>query len=545
MKLYCICCDQIPWRKEAAIKEFATQNLDVEMFQGIHGPTFGLTARLPCFDSKPYFISPGYIGLHLSNLLLWSRCCERDDEHIVIFEDDPVLLPNFMARLNEVIEVLPRYWDICNLSPCCDEESKTTQDVNELLKVTKYPMCMNAMLYNKKALPFIIKQLSVICNSHVDIEMEKLVLPYLNQYCVKAPLAKQVVDYSVCGRGERTYKDLEGWEFDFSVIYDEALDRVQAPSVFVEIGSWFGKSASYMAEEIKRRYLPVNFYAVDTWKGSMNQPEMLEVVQKHGGDLFKKWQMNMSVTGAIDFVIPIQKDSIEAAKQFEDKSVDFVFFDSEHTYKHLLAELAVWLPKLKDTGVAAGHDLVLFPEVRKCVHAVFGNQYRTYKNSWIVETHPNKYAANTSPVRMTSRERIAKQTKAAIERRPPKRMRQNKGHYPLVLFNCIHRGTDKIGEVPCGCSTSPPIFKCNHPYLQPPKFSGECVKIIEIGAREQLIEERKLLVCQSCTLRVSAPGVPGTVEEWKLLNNSEGDNNVSRASDQTGTTEERKETAST
>src|SRR5690606_30258386 len=41
-------------------------------------------------------------------------------------------------------------------------------------------------------------------------------------------------------------------------------------------------------------------------------------------------------------------DSVEAAKQFDDKSLDFVFIDADHSYEGCKRDIEAWRPKLKD-----------------------------------------------------------------------------------------------------------------------------------------------------------------------------------------------------
>jgi hypothetical protein len=50
------------------------------------------------------------------------------------------------------------------------------------------------------------------------------------------------------------------------------------------------------------------------------------------------------------------KDSVDAAKEIEDHSLDFVFIDANHTYEACKADVEAWLPKVKHTGFIAGHD---------------------------------------------------------------------------------------------------------------------------------------------------------------------------------------------
>jgi len=49
-------------------------------------------------------------------------------------------------------------------------------------------------------------------------------------------------------------------------------------------------------------------------------------------------------------------DSVDAADDIEDGSLDFVFIDSDHTYSGAVRELAAWMPKVKPGGYVMGYD---------------------------------------------------------------------------------------------------------------------------------------------------------------------------------------------
>jgi predicted O-methyltransferase YrrM len=63
----------------------------------------------------------------------------------------------------------------------------------------------------------------------------------------------------------------------------------------------------------------------------------------------------------------INEDSISAAAQVEDGSLDFVFIDGDHTYEACKRDIIAWLPKVKDGGWITGHDYHEFPGVKKAV----------------------------------------------------------------------------------------------------------------------------------------------------------------------------------
>ncbi len=58
------------------------------------------------------------------------------------------------------------------------------------------------------------------------------------------------------------------------------------------------------------------------------------------------------------FLKIIRKHSVEAAKDVEDGSLDFVFIDADHTYEAVAADIAAWWPKVRVGGTLAGHDFV-------------------------------------------------------------------------------------------------------------------------------------------------------------------------------------------
>ena len=67
-------------------------------------------------------------------------------------------------------------------------------------------------------------------------------------------------------------------------------------------------------------------------------------------------------------------DSARAASKFDDRSLDFVYIDGDHSFDGCRSDILAWAPKVRIGGVLAGHDYYNQPpfEVRKAVAVTCG-----------------------------------------------------------------------------------------------------------------------------------------------------------------------------
>lgn len=54
----------------------------------------------------------------------------------------------------------------------------------------------------------------------------------------------------------------------------------------------------------------------------------------------------------------IRKTSMEALKDFEDESLDFVYIDGNHKFKYVAEDMCEWYKKIKKGGIVCGHDYI-------------------------------------------------------------------------------------------------------------------------------------------------------------------------------------------
>lgn len=52
----------------------------------------------------------------------------------------------------------------------------------------------------------------------------------------------------------------------------------------------------------------------------------------------------------------IRETSVEAAKDFEDGTLDFVYIDANHSDPYVTQDIEAWTPKVRSGGIVAGHD---------------------------------------------------------------------------------------------------------------------------------------------------------------------------------------------
>lgn len=59
---------------------------------------------------------------------------------------------------------------------------------------------------------------------------------------------------------------------------------------------------------------------------------------------------------------PIRAFSVDAAAQFKDRSLDWVYIDGNHNFINVAKDLDAWIPKVRKGGIISGHDFVRKPK---------------------------------------------------------------------------------------------------------------------------------------------------------------------------------------
>ena len=172
---------------------------------------------------------------------------------------------------------------------------------------------------------------------------------------------------------EHFFQNIPGF-FTFRHIYGYMVKLYPDGSHFVEVGSWFGSSTVFMAVEIINSGKNIMLDAVDTWESNwtpeISLPSFIEAKEYSAFDEFLK-----NIESVKHIVTPIRMESVKATTFYRDKSLEFVFIDSSHTYEDVSNDLKAWFPKVKHGGHIAGHDFP-WPNVKKATEEFFEDKGR-------------------------------------------------------------------------------------------------------------------------------------------------------------------------
>lgn len=123
----------------------------------------------------------------------------------------------------------------------------------------------------------------------------------------------------------------------------------------VELGTW--RAENIISTLINCKNVK-HMYGVDSWEPYVlekyNRLEIADIKEMEVAKFLT--HHHISYSGVEDQITIIEKKSDEAVKDFEDSTLDFIFFDICGNYKSNLNDLNMWYGKLKSGGIACGLD---------------------------------------------------------------------------------------------------------------------------------------------------------------------------------------------
>jgi hypothetical protein len=119
--------------------------------------------------------------------------------------------------------------------------------------------------------------------------------------------------------------------------------------VGAEIGTSKGRYAQWLFSKIK----DLKLFCVDPWEVYARYVEMNNAEgQRIYDDIYEQAKERLKSKN----VVFVKKYSMDAVKDFEDESLDFVYIDANHTFEYAVEDISEWERKVKYGGIVSGHD---------------------------------------------------------------------------------------------------------------------------------------------------------------------------------------------
>ena len=128
----------------------------------------------------------------------------------------------------------------------------------------------------------------------------------------------------------------------------------------IEIGTCRAESTAYFLEKCPNIDLLTTidpYKGYQDWNGEITQETVdrfMEVAKKN----LKKYGKRVKM---------LREESGNAASNFKNESVDFIFVDGDHSYDATLADCEAYYPLLKKGGLFCGHDYQTIESVKRSV----------------------------------------------------------------------------------------------------------------------------------------------------------------------------------
>ena len=130
----------------------------------------------------------------------------------------------------------------------------------------------------------------------------------------------------------------------------------------VEVGVFKGKYSEVLCKTNPQAHI----WGVDPWELSAHPKEVFG--DSTSQEYFEKcYQETLQRMAPYKNYTIVKKYSMDAVKDFEDQSLDFVYIDAGHDFMNFANDLHYWLKKLKIGGIMSGHDYARYP-FRKMIH---------------------------------------------------------------------------------------------------------------------------------------------------------------------------------
>lgn len=130
-----------------------------------------------------------------------------------------------------------------------------------------------------------------------------------------------------------------------------------------KVGAEIGVAQGDHAKTLCENNPDLKLYCIDPWQ------------YYHGYTDFMGKKLERFYKEATEKLVPyncilIRKFSMDAVKDFEDGSLDFVYIDSNHDFQHVTNDIVEWEKKVRPDGIVFGHDYKRDTDPKVKMHVV-------------------------------------------------------------------------------------------------------------------------------------------------------------------------------
>lgn len=122
----------------------------------------------------------------------------------------------------------------------------------------------------------------------------------------------------------------------------------------VEIGVRRGTFSETLCTHVKGLE---KLYSIDPWDLVFEDPISRQHQRKYGDDVFNRfYRQALRRLKKYPICEIIRKTSLEAVRDFEYGSLDFVYIDGAHTFDYVMTDIIEWAKRVRKGGIVSGDD---------------------------------------------------------------------------------------------------------------------------------------------------------------------------------------------
>lgn len=147
-------------------------------------------------------------------------------------------------------------------------------------------------------------------------------------------------------------EDMHGWFWVTNRHHLQQFITKNKPKKIVEIGTWLGVSAIFMAKLLEPG---AKLYCIDPWMPYEDMQSMPDC-QARMKDAYERFLSNCIHNNVTDRIVPMRMTSLKAVNQFS-SDIDLIYIDGSHKEEDVFNDIMNWYSKLALDGIMCGDDM--------------------------------------------------------------------------------------------------------------------------------------------------------------------------------------------